>query len=246
MHCAEGSAAATQDGTAAEWRKGQTVPFSAGRDTRLRFDAAFAQRGLRVDVDRLETLCARWMGRPLDEPLRFALQPFSDDLERIWRRTLAYLWSREEGGLPLTGAARTAFDDYLLTLLLQHHPHNYSDELAAGVPTPVPSLVRRAERFMEENAASPITVADVAAHAGVSIRSLQAGFRQWRGTQPHRFLRDVRLRAAREDLRSGEVTVTEVALHFGFANLGRFSGYYRAAFGEPPSATLRRGRRRGA
>lgn len=242
MHCAQGSAAATQSGQTAEWRRGQTLPFSAGRQTRLQFDAAFVQKGLRVDADRLEMLCARWIGRPLDEPLRFALQPFSDDFERIWQRTLSYLWSDEEHGIRLTGAARTAFDEFLLTLLLQYHPHNYSDQVSADVATPVPGLVRRAERFMIENATSPITISDVAAALGVSIRSLQAGFRQWRGTPPHVFLRDVRLRCAREDLRSGDASVTAVALRYGFANLGRFSGYYLSAFGELPSATLRRGR----
>jgi hypothetical protein len=34
--------------------------------------------------------------------------------------------------------------------------------------------------------------------------------------------------------------VTEVAVHFGFLELGRFSVEYRRAFGERPSATLRR------
>jgi AraC-like DNA-binding protein len=245
MHCAEGSAAATQGDARAEWRKGQTLPFSAGHDTRLRFDADFEQKGVRLDVDRLETLCARWIGRPLDEPLRFALQPFSRDLERVWQRTFHYLWSKEEGGLPLTGAARRAFDEFLLTLLLQYHPHNYSEDIAAEVPTLVPGLVRRAERYMADNAKAPITVSDVAAHLGVSIRSLQAGFRQWRGTQPHLVLRDIRLRCAREDLRLGEASVTEVAMRYGFANLGRFSGYYRSAFGEHPSTTRRRGDYRG-
>jgi AraC-like DNA-binding protein len=244
MHCAQGSAAATQDNRHAEWRKGRTLPLSAGRDTRLRFDAAFVQKGLRLDVDKLEMLCARWVGHPLDEPLQFALQPFSEDFERIWQRTMAYLWAQEEGGLFLAGAARAAFDEFLLTLLLQHHPHNYSEEIAREPRTPVPGVVRRAERFMANNATAPITVSDIAAHLDVSIRSLQMAFRQWRGTTPNAVLRGVRLRCAREDLQSGAASVTDVALRYGFANLGRFSGHYRSAFGESPSTTRRRGRAR--
>jgi AraC-like DNA-binding protein len=245
MHCAAGSAAAVQNGRSAEWRRGQTLPFSAGQETRLRFDAAFLQKGLRIDADRLEQLCARWIGRPLDTPLRFALQPFTRDLERIWQRTLSYLWSGEDGGLNLTGPARAAFDEFLLTLLLQHHPNNYSEEIAADAPTPVPGIVRAAERFMADNATAPIAMSDVAAHVGISMRSLQAGFRQWRGTQPHIFLRKIRLQGARQDLRAGEASVTDVALRYGFANLGRFSAYYRAAFGELPSDTRLRTRRQG-
>ena len=162
----------------------------------------------------------------------------------MWRRTLSYLWSSEERGLPLTGVARTTFDEYLLTLLLHNHPHNYTEEMADEAPTPVPRLVRQAERFMAEHANSPITMSDVAGHLGVSLRSLQAGFRAWREITPTTFLRRTRLQLVRDQLlRSGEdANVTAVALRHGFSHLGRFSAQYRVAFGEQPSATLRRGR----
>ncbi|MBX9842207.1 MAG: AraC family transcriptional regulator [Xanthobacteraceae bacterium] len=244
MGCASGAAATTQERRSAEWGKGQTMPFSAGFETQLWFDRAFVQRSVRLDTDRLEVQCARWLGRPLDEPLRFALRPFSDELERLWRRTLAYLWSSEDGGLPLAGAAKAAFDEYLLTLLLHHHPHNYSEEMAERDSGLIPGVVRRAERYISDNAAAPITVSDVAAHLGISLRTLQAGFRQWRNTTPRAHLQQVRLQLVRDELlRSGpEANVTAIAMRHGFVHLGRFSAQYRATFGEPPSATLRRGR----
>jgi transcriptional regulator GlxA family with amidase domain len=37
-------------------------------------------------------------------------------------------------------------------------------------------MVRRAERFLIDNAVAPITVSDLADHLGISLRSLQAGF----------------------------------------------------------------------
>jgi AraC-like DNA-binding protein len=244
MHCARGAASTTQENRTADWKTGQTMPFSANFDTKLWFDRAFVQRSVRLDFDRLEAQCARWLGYPLEERLRFDLRPFSDELEQIWQRTLSYGWSSEAGGLLLADAAKGALDEYLLTLLLHHHPHNYSEELAQTVPTPVPGVVRRAERFMIDNARSRITVSDVADHMGISLRSLQAGFRQWRETTPGAFLRRVRLRLVRDELlRSGtEANVTIVALRHGFCHLGRFSAQYRAIFGEDPSVTLRRGR----
>lgn len=244
MHCEVGRAATIQERRTAEWKAGETMPFSANFDTRLCFDQAFAQKSVRVDVDRLEAQLARWLGHPLIEPLRFDLRPFSLELEQIWQRTLAYGWSSEASGLPLASAAKVALDEYLLTLLLHHHPHNYSEELAQTVPTPIPGIVRRAERFMIDNAASPITVSDVADHLGISLRSLQAGFRHWRDTTPTTFLRRVRLQLVRDELlrSSAEASVTAVALRHGFSHLGRFSAQYRAIFGEDPSVTLRRGR----
>lgn len=244
MGCENGAAATVQERRSAEWTRGQTMPFSAGFETKLWFDRTFVQQGVRLDTDKLETQCARLIGRPLEEPLRFALHPFSDGLEQLWRRTLAYLWSTEEGGLPLSGAAKTAFDEYLLTLLLQHHPHNYSDEMAGNDSAPVPGLVRRAERYMTDNADAPTTVSDVAAHLGLSLRSLQAGFRQWRNTTPNAYLRQARLGLVRDELlRAGpDAQVTAIAMRHGFLHLGRFSAQYQSAFGEPPSATLRRAR----
>jgi transcriptional regulator GlxA family with amidase domain len=173
------------------------------------------------------------------------LRRFSDDLERIWQHTLAYAWPSEKTDGPLLmGPAKASFDEYLLTLLLHQHPHNYSEELAGPSPVPVPGVVRRAERYMTENAGTAITVPDVAAAVGVSVRSLQHGFRQWRNTTPNEFLRQTRLRLVHVELcRSGEEgDVTSVALRHGFTHLGRFSAYYQSAFGELPSTTLRRRR----
>ncbi len=248
MRCEDGAAETTQEHRSAAWRKGQTMPFSAGFDTQLWFDRAFVQRSVRLDTDKLELQCARWLGHPLEQPLRFALRPFSDELEQIWQRTLSYLWVSETGGLPLAETAKVAFDEYLLTLLLQHHPHNYSEEITETPASPVPSVVRRAERYITDNADSPITVSDVAAHLGVSLRTLQAGFRQWRNITPNAYLRAARLHLVRNELLhfDGEASVTTVAMRHGFMHMGRFSAYYRESFGESPNITARRGRAAGS
>ena len=45
------------------------------------------------------------------------------------------------------------------------------------------------------------------------------------------------MRAA--SFRAGTTTVTDVAMMFGFFELGRFAGRYRHTYGEVPSETLR-------
>jgi AraC-like DNA-binding protein len=105
-----------------------------------------------------------------------------------------------------------------------------------------PAFVRRAEAFMRAHSADMLQLQEIAVAAGVPSRTLRDGFQQFRGTSPMQFVRDLRMSQARETLlRAGpDVRVSDVALACGFLHLGRFSLAYAKAFGESPSATLRR------
>ena len=89
-----------------------------------------------------------------------------------------------------------------------------------------------------------LTVAEIAARLHVSLRSLEVGFREHRKMTPLQRLRALRLERVRASLLMPEAStsVTAVALECGFVHLARFSGYYKAAFGELPAQTLRRSR----
>jgi AraC family transcriptional regulator, ethanolamine operon transcriptional activator len=81
------------------------------------------------------------------------------------------------------------------------------------------------------------------AEVGVSQRTLEYAFQERLGTSPMEFIRRLRLHAVRRALLTAErggSTVTEIAMTFGFYQLGRFAAEYRAIFGELPSATLTR------
>ncbi|AUB84828.1 AraC family transcriptional regulator [Candidatus Thiodictyon syntrophicum] len=81
------------------------------------------------------------------------------------------------------------------------------------------------------------------AAAGVGARALEYAFRENLGVSPGTFIRQLRLHALRRALlasAAGESTVTELAYHLGFTQLGRLAAHYRSVFGEPPSSTLAR------
>lgn len=108
-----------------------------------------------------------------------------------------------------------------------------------------PSTMRLAQEWIVANARRPLTVADVSTASGVAVRSLQSSFQRHAGMSPMRFLQQVRLHRVHDELLDAEpaaTTVGQVALGWGFRHLGRFSGFYAATFGEPPSHTLRRRR----
>jgi AraC-like DNA-binding protein len=244
--CVEGTGSVRQGGKRAHWRPGSIIPISLNLRTMFDFGRECATIALKLDRQRLELLCSRWLGHPLDEELRFALAPFSDTLRRTWNSTLALVESVASGVNALPQAAEAALEEFVLTLLLRGHPHNFNEELERPERQPDSRLVRRAVQFVEEHASSALTTPDIAAGIGASVRALQAGFRKWRQVTPTEYLRTVRLQRVRDALlqASPSTTVTEVALDHGFFHLGRFSQHYKRAFGENPAATLARTRRR--
>ncbi|WP_434445651.1 helix-turn-helix transcriptional regulator [Lentzea sp. E54] len=104
-----------------------------------------------------------------------------------------------------------------------------------------PASLRRAVTFIEDNAATGISAADIARAARVSIRALQLAFRRHLGTTPMAYLRNVRLSCARGDLKAGNGSVTAIAARWGYARSSVFAAHYRTAYGVSPSQTLRSG-----
>jgi len=241
MTCVDGSATAVQQRSSATWHRGQTLPQSPGLSTQLDFDSRFAQTSVRLDIERLEMLCSRWLNFPLDRPLRFELRPFSAELQTAWAQAVALIQTYERMTIVLPQAAAASLDEFMLSLVLAQHPHTYSDDLRRLSRAALPRIVREAEHWMRIGGPET-SVSAVAARVGVSLRSLEAGFRESRQTTPTQYLRKVRLDAARAELLapSESTTVTSVALANGFFPLPRFSAYYRPAFDEPPGLSLRR------
>jgi AraC-like DNA-binding protein len=241
--CLEGSGSATQQGVSVSLRKSETMPLSAGLSTQLEFDARFAQRSVRLDIERLESQCARMLNHPLDRGLRFELRPFSEHLEKAWTEAVSLVTTYATMDLTLPVAAAANLDEFLISLVLTQHPHNYTDDFQARTRALPPRLIREAEHLMRTGG-NELTVSAIAAHLRVSLRSLEAGFREYRRTTPLQRLRAIRLERARQNLLTPQpcTTVTSAALECGFVHLARFSGYYKAAFGESPAQTLRRSR----
>lgn len=107
------------------------------------------------------------------------------------------------------------------------------------------AAVRRIEEYLAAQPRALPSLAGLCELAGVSERTLEYAFREHVGLPPQRYLRMRRLNGVRRDLRDGDpgsLRVTEVAMRWGFWELGRFAREYRALFGERPSETLARRR----
>ncbi|MCA8111532.1 AraC family transcriptional regulator [Burkholderia cepacia] len=131
----------------------------------------------------------------------------------------------------------------LLNLLLHGHPNSARNGTRHLPVTLAPFYVRRVEDYIRAHLDEPLTIERLADLAGVSPSTLFAGFRHRHGITPMGFVRQLRLQRVREELLADEspglASVTDIALKWGFAHLGRFAIEYKRAFGESPSATLR-------
>src|SRR5262249_5093474 len=92
-----------------------------------------------------------------------------------------------------------------------------------------PDTLRRAVAFIDENAHTDISIADIAAAAYVSVRAVQLAFRRHLDVTPLEYLRRVRLDLAHRQLLTADPerdTVAAVAYRWGFPSPSRFAAYY--------------------
>ncbi len=98
-----------------------------------------------------------------------------------------------------------------------------------------PYFLKRADRFVADNIAGSFTVAELAAHCGVSWRTLEKAFTDFRGVTPVAHVRNLRLDHAQRALDEGSSTISEIAARCGFRSSTTFALEYRKRFGVPPS-----------
>jgi AraC-like DNA-binding protein len=105
------------------------------------------------------------------------------------------------------------------------------------------AIAKRFEAAIEANCKDPTPIQVLCRDLGVSERALRKLCQEQLGISPVRFLALRRLHLARRSLlqsNNAATSVTEIAMDYGFWQLGRFAVSYKSLFGESPSTTLRR------
>ena len=103
---------------------------------------------------------------------------------------------------------------------------------------PEHAAVRRARRHLEERWAQPVTLAELAAHAGLSRFELARTFRAQVGLPPHAFQLDLRIARARALLAAGEPPAA-VAAACGFCDQAHLTRVFKRAVGVTPARYAR-------
>lgn len=106
----------------------------------------------------------------------------------------------------------------------------------------LPQKIRKAVKFIHENADSDISLSALEKVTGISSRSLQLGFKNNIGITPMSYVKKLRLAKVRADLLIADVNypcIGDIAAHWGFFHLSNFAKDYRNEFGELPSETMK-------
>jgi AraC-like DNA-binding protein len=221
--------------------------FSSGPKRTLQFSEDCAVHAIVMDHIKVAEYCAKLIGRDVKGQIEFDHRfPLETAAGQSWMRLMHYATGELSDPLSFVRrviAAGQQLEQMTITGLLLSHHHNYSDALLAPQSSAAPFYVRRAEAYIEAHFSEALSLADIAAHAGVSARSLQNGFQSFRHTTPIAFLRLIRLQRVHQALLVADPTdstVTEIALQCGFSHMGEFGSSYKRTFGVTPSQTLLR------
>jgi AraC-like DNA-binding protein len=227
-------------------RPGTAVVFRPGHSVYTLHDADSTELAVKIERSAFEAELAGLLGHPVHGPIDLPpTMSLTQGPGRSWSRLIKLL--RDELDHPASLIHHPLIAEQLrhsvISGLLLSVPHRYHDELTAPA-LPGPSrAVRRAMDAIHDEPERPFSVTDLAGIAGMSVRSLQEGFRRHVGCAPMVYLRQVRLGRANDALRlsdPSQVTVAAIAHRWGFAHLGRFASEYRTKFGHSPSETLHR------
>jgi AraC-like DNA-binding protein len=173
----------------------------------------------------------------------------SESHRRVSRRLVRLLVEELDAGREdLSPLVTAELEQALLVAFVCGHSHNYSHLLHGESPDAAPWQIRRVEEYVAANWDQPLSIEAMAVVANASVRTIFNAFKKHRGYSPMNFVKKLRLEHARDMLRGSQpyMTVTNAAYACGFGNLGHFARDYDSAFGETPSATMRRARSAGS
>jgi AraC-like DNA-binding protein len=193
----------------------------------------------------LEARLAQRLDRRLTTPLRFEFQvPSDSEFGKGWRHLLSHICqlSSDTPSILAPTAVRKGYAQTMMDMLIYCAPHNYSSSISTDRSRPIPWYVGRAREYVHRRMTEVLTVAELAASVGTTVRTLQNGFRLAFDITPAEYIRRERIKALHQALLAADPTqsVTSMMQGLGIASFGRYAQYYRQQIGETPSQTLHR------
>jgi AraC-like DNA-binding protein len=242
-----GSSRISQCGKTTEVAAGSVFILNPAYEHEQELSQDYRHMNVLLPCSILQRIAYRDLYLDLDQPILFESCDIASNpgAATLWRY-VATLCADLDSDSPVMAHPRVAasIEDSFGRLLLASIPNSLSPYFDAAAQAPAPFYVRRAEEFIRQHAAEEIGLSDIVEAAGVSTRTLHAGFKTYREVTPMGHLKAQRLDLARQRLQQARDkgwSVTDVAYDCGMTHLSKFARDYQKRFGETPSETRRRG-----
>ena len=138
--------------------------------------------------------------------------------------------------------ANRIFVDHVMLAIGFHVMHTYGSLETAARRPPVglaPWQERRVKEIIEANLDGDISLTELARECGLSTSHFSRAFRRTMATTPHQWLLVCRIEMAKQLLRSGTSSLSEIALACGFADQSHFTRVFSRLSGISPGAWRR-------
>jgi AraC-like DNA-binding protein len=200
--------------------------------------------GMSLPQDGFDAACQAITGMQFEQPsFKSVVRPNPELMRRLvnLQKSVCSIGRTSPGLFELPEVVR-AFEQNSIHLMVRCLTEGTISTMSSGAQRHE-AIVKRFEEFLEANPNSPFYLTEICAAVGAAERTMRAACEDHLGMGPIRYLALRRMHLVRRALSRADssiATVTRIATDHGFWELGRFAVAYRALFGEPPSATLRR------
>lgn len=244
QHTLSGDGKVQHQGKEIRTQNNDTVVVSPSLQYQMLLEEECSRIAIEINKQALENQLSMALGDSVDQPLEFEFH--QKDNQDSWHNTINYVLQQIQIAPQLmeSEAAKKALSDLLIAQLLQTQQHNYQQALQQPGEIMMPTHLRKAVDFIQDNISNPPSMIELAAFCNTSVRTLQRSFSRCLNDTPLGYIRKQRLAAihsallAAKDKETGQLT--RILLDFGITDLGRFARYYRQRYGCKPSDTLKK------
>jgi AraC-like DNA-binding protein len=212
--------------------------------TRMRWSDGCDKLIVLIEREAMQRQCEQLAGRGVGKVEFATAVDTTSPAGRLLMGHVRLMLEAVEADHGVLGDYLARLGESLASLLLTSLSHSQRAALDTPALPAGSTVVARAEDWIRANIDRSFAVADIAAAAGTSLRSLQEGVRRERRTTLTGMIETIRLERFRAALTdpANRASVTEIAGLAGLGHIGRAAAAYRRRYGETPSETLRRKR----